>query len=669
MDVILAFSQRTIGNDHGDEQFEHVPLPDPTSYIRLLEVESADNVQADVRCTLTTWHIAEAPIYHAISYTWGAKAPTNTVHVNEMPIMIRKSGGETLKQVRCFQSTRYYWLDMLCINQDDLSEKSYQVAIMGTIFRKAECVLMCLGFGQYRDCCTLKLLEDHDIELPQRARSPEERHGWVRLHAPHGHDQRLDEVQLIELLHTINDINQHEYFRRVWTFPEILLAQQLNICYGVDSCAFSLFRDVARSVGRAQKRMPREDLNMRRDADALPMRPGTRQGRAAVRDAPFPRIEIGSHLKDAFNIRDGSWADRKLPIDRALGITQRRDCQDRLDAIYSLLPLIDWGASKPPLPDYMTTPFRLAVTLAQNPTWSWKIEHILAALRLDPTDTAIAAKIRIRSLELVSSLPTSQRPKDAWVRRTYTGVRLDGEGPLRIDQHLPDDGLPRIANSLLLAVCGVASPVVREGDWITCSSLTAGLESLNAQPGLILREIGERFEIVGQAMLQGLNMQAWQIDGRPLYSSFDVYMDPIDFVVWSAQPLSRGFVNSATDIVENRAAPPHHIASWDVPLSASAVEKLSTGFCGADFSSFAVMSKRPLESSWSLYRKSRAFRRRRRRIGRPSHRKEDSHDRGVVLSDATSTAQGAQEEGTAGIDTVFDSDIEGSSDSSTDLSN
>lgn len=52
-------------------EYKYTPLPDPASYIRLVEVFEVDNKQhfKQFKCHLTAWSIRKAPRYHAISYT------------------------------------------------------------------------------------------------------------------------------------------------------------------------------------------------------------------------------------------------------------------------------------------------------------------------------------------------------------------------------------------------------------------------------------------------------------------------------------------------------------------------------------------------------------------------------------------------------------------------
>ncbi|KAI6797812.1 hypothetical protein KC332_g13920 [Hortaea werneckii] len=50
-----------------------------------------------------------------------------------------------LRQLQKHRSHGYFWIDAICINQDDIDEKNCQVQMMGEIYESAECVIACLG--------------------------------------------------------------------------------------------------------------------------------------------------------------------------------------------------------------------------------------------------------------------------------------------------------------------------------------------------------------------------------------------------------------------------------------------------------------------------------------------------------------------------------------------
>jgi hypothetical protein len=51
----------------GVARFKHKPLPDSTTHIRLLEIETFDTYDR-ISCLLTAWPLDKAPDYYALSY-------------------------------------------------------------------------------------------------------------------------------------------------------------------------------------------------------------------------------------------------------------------------------------------------------------------------------------------------------------------------------------------------------------------------------------------------------------------------------------------------------------------------------------------------------------------------------------------------------------------------
>ncbi|KAK0645797.1 heterokaryon incompatibility protein-domain-containing protein, partial [Cercophora newfieldiana] len=91
----------------------------------------------------TTHH----PPYEALSYQWG-NADGNqppAITINGISKQITPNLHSALRHIRDTGRERVLWIDALCINQDDLEEKSSQVQRMAGIYQLAERVLVWLG--------------------------------------------------------------------------------------------------------------------------------------------------------------------------------------------------------------------------------------------------------------------------------------------------------------------------------------------------------------------------------------------------------------------------------------------------------------------------------------------------------------------------------------------
>ncbi|KAF2099797.1 HET-domain-containing protein [Rhizodiscina lignyota] len=89
------------------------------------------------------------PRYEALSYTWGSVTTPETIQVDELSssstMQIGQNLYEALKHMRREKETRRLWVDQICINQSDTTERSRQVQRMATIFKCSSRVVAWLG--------------------------------------------------------------------------------------------------------------------------------------------------------------------------------------------------------------------------------------------------------------------------------------------------------------------------------------------------------------------------------------------------------------------------------------------------------------------------------------------------------------------------------------------
>ncbi|KAK4634092.1 Heterokaryon incompatibility protein 6, OR allele [Fulvia fulva] len=115
--------------------YKYQPLPDQ-EHIRLLWLSKDDN--GELCFELDAVNLGNAPLYEAVSYTWGI--PSRTAFVSHRysgrRLNITQNCYDVLQNL-CERAPRVLWIDAMCINQDDLNERGQQVAIMARIFQGA----------------------------------------------------------------------------------------------------------------------------------------------------------------------------------------------------------------------------------------------------------------------------------------------------------------------------------------------------------------------------------------------------------------------------------------------------------------------------------------------------------------------------------------------------
>jgi hypothetical protein len=138
------------------KQFRYTPLDVKSNEIRLLTVLSASSSKPyELHCSLVHVSLNRNPVYHALSYAWRDDAlfseaencsPQVEVFINEDRFSVGRNLAAALKER---QSQRYrnipIWIDAICINQKETSERNSQILRMRDIYARASQVTVWLG--------------------------------------------------------------------------------------------------------------------------------------------------------------------------------------------------------------------------------------------------------------------------------------------------------------------------------------------------------------------------------------------------------------------------------------------------------------------------------------------------------------------------------------------
>ena len=139
--------------------FKHKPLDLTESSIRLVQVlpDEGPLIQCQIR------HSILSSDHTCLSYTWGSPSDDQlTILLNGKPFKVQRNLWEFLNVARTKYLKTWFWIDAICIIQDDANpEKSHQVQQMGNIYRNACLVIAWLGKApnKYAELC-LSLIED-----------------------------------------------------------------------------------------------------------------------------------------------------------------------------------------------------------------------------------------------------------------------------------------------------------------------------------------------------------------------------------------------------------------------------------------------------------------------------------------------------------------------------
>jgi hypothetical protein len=165
---------------------------------------------------------------------------------NEEPESITALGithnlGVALRQLRHLDKPRVLWVDAICINQDDLIERSAEVMEMASIYSNAGRVVVWLG-SSYDDSSlalqTLSRLGEGILYSSEQRELAFKKGSWAK-HLQN-HPEAL--VSKTPSWFAIRELLRREYFSRLWVFQEIGLATSAIVYVGEDRLDWQPFK-------------------------------------------------------------------------------------------------------------------------------------------------------------------------------------------------------------------------------------------------------------------------------------------------------------------------------------------------------------------------------------------------------------------------------------------
>ncbi|KAH0562126.1 hypothetical protein GP486_003177 [Trichoglossum hirsutum] len=227
-------------------RYTYVPLRRGDSTIRLLQIHSSFFSSRPVKCHLIQIPLWAAlrPNYTAISYRWdtGSGEGPREILLNGVPCSVLPTVYSILRARRSRIRKRYLWIDSVCINQEDLTEKAKQVQLMRHIYENCTEAIGWVGaersdisdtFGTIR-----RLLpevyrgkptnEYNAVKMVNRIRSSRYLQDISSDSSPGGPPLNYDAESLIALEKLVTN----PFFERVWIIQEVAAAPRFELLYG-----------------------------------------------------------------------------------------------------------------------------------------------------------------------------------------------------------------------------------------------------------------------------------------------------------------------------------------------------------------------------------------------------------------------------------------------------
>lgn len=177
--------------------------------------------------TLLLSQLADRPEFTALSYTWadicGDRSCSETIFIGLEweALPITKNCAAALRRLRSDRDAVVVWVDAICIDQDNVGERSHQVGLMRDVYSRARKVIAFLGDDGENQTPEGQLMHRMSEECFYSGTSV--KLSWDPVH---------DGVALRALFN-------RPYWKRMWVIQEILLSKQAYIVLGRSSVPLS----------------------------------------------------------------------------------------------------------------------------------------------------------------------------------------------------------------------------------------------------------------------------------------------------------------------------------------------------------------------------------------------------------------------------------------------
>lgn len=288
------------------------PLDLAQDEIRLLSLFVDDDSNKSIQCSTTVTKLSNAPPFKALSYYRGDRFDRRSLMLNGERLMVTKNLDAALRTLFRHEQ-KAIWVDLLCIDLENATERSHQVSLMSEIYSGATEVLASTGapLGSHRwtngAFSFIQLWAQNDWKLDSSSE--------VR--------QMLSQKPLFlrQSWQQAQDLFDLSFWKRKWILQEFVLARNVSFIYGNKKIALD---DIERVV-EVWKQLQGPKFANR-------MRPYIKW----VRPVATRRLQIYSSIRSS-KLKHGA----PPSLATLLEICQALEVSDPRDQIYALLGMAE----------------------------------------------------------------------------------------------------------------------------------------------------------------------------------------------------------------------------------------------------------------------------------------------------------------------------------------
>ena len=209
----------------------YAPLSQDRDCTRLVRIEAAKRDDDAIICTLSEVAFDSRPKFDALSYMWGDGPAGCNIILNGTAFSVRQNLWDALHYLRTHAPNTAYWIDAICINQDDMPERNRQVRMMHHIYFRAQTVVVWLGkrYAAYEDA----------LPALQRLGHGKPSHEQIKPESPPEPPQT--DFAAARQRSLAEELYHDGYWNRLWIIQEMGHAREIKVCFANLAVEWDLF--------------------------------------------------------------------------------------------------------------------------------------------------------------------------------------------------------------------------------------------------------------------------------------------------------------------------------------------------------------------------------------------------------------------------------------------
>jgi hypothetical protein len=228
--------------------------------IRLLSFRrpSVDGTKGGFYYQIMTMSLDDPVPYEAVSYVWGnfdRNCRLNFMDGSFLPIT--ESLASSMLDISMHSKTGYIWIDQICVNHGDYSERNHQTKIAGDITRRASRLLVSLNLSAFSIRTLFPLLDLAALyETSQKSVVDLQ---WA-LARYIDWDPAVCPPDSI-YWRCVYELVTHAWFSRIWVFGEVVLSRTVSFIFEERLVPFDTIVRLALAISRLEtvsERLPAE---------------------------------------------------------------------------------------------------------------------------------------------------------------------------------------------------------------------------------------------------------------------------------------------------------------------------------------------------------------------------------------------------------------------------